>query len=60
MNMYDELFGESLVNLDAADATWNEKMGPFINGEDLDFNNEELVNELTEYAFQAPKPQKED
>lgn len=58
-NMFDDLFGESLVNLDAADATWNEKMGPFIKGEDLDINNEELVNELTEYAFHAPAPQKE-
>ena len=57
--MYDNLFGESLVNLAAADASWNDKIGPFIKGEDLDINNEELVKELTEYVFQAPKPQKE-
>lgn len=58
-NMFDGLFGESLVNLDAADNSWNEKMGPFVKGEDLDINNEELVKELTEYAFHAPVPQKE-
>lgn len=55
-NMFDDLFGESLVNLDAADNSWQ---SPFIKGEDLDFNNEELVKELTEYAFHAPEPKKE-
>lgn len=58
-NMYDGLFGEALVNLDSADASWNDKMGPFVKGEDLDWNNNELVNELTEYAFHAPEPKKE-
>lgn len=58
-NMFDGLFGESLVNLDAADNSWNEKMSPFVKGEDLDWNNEELVNEITEYAFKAPEPKKE-
>ena len=58
-NMFDGLFGESLVNLDAADAVWNDNMGPFIKGEDLDINNDELVEELTQYAFHAPVP-KED
>lgn len=60
MNMYDGLFSESLVALDAADNSWNDKMGPFVKGEDLDINNDELVKELTEYAFHAPVPQKED
>lgn len=59
-NMYDGLFGESLVSLDAADVTWNDKMSPFIKGEDLDINNDEMVAELTEYAFHAPEPKKED
>lgn len=56
-NMFDNLFGESLINLDAADASWQ---SPFIRGEELDIDNEELVNELTEYAFHAPEPKKED
>ena len=58
-NMFDGLFGESLVNLDAADASWNDKKGPFVRGEELDIYNDELVKELTEYSFRAPKP-KED
>ena len=57
MNNNIDVFKESLINMDAADSTWR---SPFIKGEDLDINNEELVNELTEYAFHAPVPQKED
>lgn len=59
MNMFDGLFAESLVNLDAADASWNDKRGPFIRGEELDINDDELVKELTEYTFRAPKPQED-
>lgn len=59
MNMYDGLFEEALVRLDGADASWNDKMGPFVRGEDLDINNDEMVAELTEYVFHAPEPKKE-
>lgn len=63
-NFFDEMFGDSLNSLEeaAADAQGYriDPKGPFIKGEDLDINNEELVNELTEYAFHAPEPKKAD
>lgn len=56
-NMFDGLFGESLINLDAADASWQ---SPFIKGEDLNHMDKDLADELYNYEFKAPKPQKEE
>lgn len=49
--MFDVLFGGVLQDLEQAEAAIQGKeipKGPFINGEDLDWNDEELVKELTE------------
>lgn len=58
MTMFDELFGESLEQLNKAeDSVKNKNIGPFVNGCDLDWNDEELVNELMGSEMGA-EPQK--
>ena len=58
MNMFDDLFDESLDALDNS-VKWDDKMSPFIKGEDLDFNDTELADSLYNYEFKAPEPKKE-
>lgn len=53
-NLYDDLFDESLDALDNA-IKWDDKMSPYIKGEDLDFNDKELADELYNYEIKAPK-----
>lgn len=57
-NLYDDLFGDDLEALDNA-IKWDDKMSPFIKGEDLDFNDLELADSLYNYEFKAPEPKEE-
>lgn len=58
MNMFDEMFGESLQNLEEAQVDAQgyrlDPKGPFIKGEDLDYlgMSDQEVEELYEYGIE--------
>lgn len=57
-NMFDDIFGDDLEALDNA-IKWDDKMSPFIKGEDLNFMDTQLADDLYNYEFKAPEPNKE-
>jgi hypothetical protein len=58
MEHFEDIFTQDLDEINDS-IHFKEKNGPFIKGEDLDFNDTELADELYNYPFVAPVPKKE-